>query len=261
MGFQPVLLGSQGDDLKRPQLKGWPTAVYTPEEVVDWPPANNLGIRCGQQENDWALTVFDFDEEATRIFPAWRQAITRFVNEQLVVVASHRGYHVYVYTETPQTSCTLAGRYVVENGRRRLLKLIETLGTGRLVVSAGSRHPSGWQYRFLGSYRYADIPFLTEEQYQACVTVARTFEERPPRPVITAVKQRSQWGDVQNCLEYARCYIGSPEKVEPNGDIRFLGQGGLLITANGRAWYSFSEDIGGGLRGLIAWHQGGGLAT
>jgi len=29
----------------------------------------------------------------------------------------------------------------------------------------------------------------------------------------------------------------------------------LLITANGRAWYSFSEETGGCLAELIAWHQ------
>ena len=55
--------------------------------------------------------------------------------------------------------------------------------------------------------------------------------------------------------DYARRYIGAAEQEERNGDIRFLGQGGLLVTADGRGWYSFSEETGGGLAELIAWHQ------
>ena len=75
LGLQPVLLGSRGDDLKRPLLKGWRTAVYTPEDVVRWSPRNNIGIRCGRQPGSCALIVFDFDEEARRIFSAWRQSL------------------------------------------------------------------------------------------------------------------------------------------------------------------------------------------
>ena len=33
LGLHPVLLGRDGDELKRPLLKGWQTAVYTPADV------------------------------------------------------------------------------------------------------------------------------------------------------------------------------------------------------------------------------------
>lgn len=267
LGFHPVLLGSRGDDLKRPILKGWQTAVYTPADIALWPAANNIGIRCGQQLNGRILTVLDFDEEAERIFPVWRKAITRFTDKQMVIVASHRGYHVYLFIPQPHRGCTLAGRITEANGRPRLHKFIETIGSRRQIVTAGSRHPSGWQYRFAGPYDYRHIPLLSEDEFHQLMTAARTFDERPPRP--TSASRRAnplkpaakpepypaELAGISNCLEYARCYLHSQEKVEANGDIRFLGYGGLLITADGRGWYAFSDDQGGGLAELAAWHR------
>lgn len=279
LGLHPVLLGSSGDDLKRPLLKGWQTAVYTPEDVLTWPPRNNIGIRCGLQRSlpragrgGRALIVFDFDEEARRVFPAWCGQVNGGgaplgLSQPLVIVTSGRGCHVYFFIEEEHPSRTLAGRYAPApdeaNGRKRLFKFIETLGTGRQVVSAGSRHPNGQRYRFshgLGrGTRYEDIPTLTAEQYQALVTLSKSFDERPTKPErslsVPPVKLNGKFSDIQNCLDYARRYIGTTEQVERNGDIRFLGQGGLLVTADGRGWYSFSEETGGGLAELIAWHQ------
>jgi hypothetical protein len=263
LGLHPVLLGSEGDDLKRPLLKGWRAAVYTPEDVGRWPPRNNVGIRCGQQRNNRALVVFDFDEEARRIFPAWVSQVNEWLNEPLVVVTSGRGCHVYFYTEEEHPGRTLAGRYALApdtaNGRKRLCKFIETLGAGRQVVSAGSRHPGGKRYRFSRGVRYEDIPVVTAEAYQALVALSKSFDERPTQPTRSlaapSVRRDSKFSDIQNCLEYARRCLGAAEQVERNGDIRFLGYGGLLVTADGRGWYSFSEETGGGLAELVAWHQ------
>lgn len=259
LGFQPVLLGNHGDDLKRPILSNWQTAIYTPADVALWPATNNIGIRCGRQLNGRILTVLDFDEEANRIFPAWRKAITRFTDKQMVIVTSSRGCHVYLYIPHVHRGCTLAGRNTKANGRPRLHKFIETIGTRRQIVTAGSRHPSGWQYCFAGPYDYRHIPILTEEEFQQLITIARTFDERPPRPQLRPATRPETYPNelagISNCLEYARTYLGGQEKVETNGDIRFLGYGGLLITADGLGWYAFSDDTGGGLAELAAWHQ------
>ncbi|HID54383.1 MAG TPA: bifunctional DNA primase/polymerase, partial [Anaerolineae bacterium] len=193
LGLNPVLLGSEGAGLKRPLLKGWQTAVYTPEDVSRWPSRNNIGIRCGWQRESLprasrgsrALIVFDFDEEARRIFPAWVSQVNEWLAEPLVVVTSGRGCHVYFYTEEAHPGRTLAGRYApapeTANGRKRLCKFIETLGAGRQVVSAGSRHPSGQRYRFSRGARYEDIPTLTADEYQALVTLSKSFDERPTK--------------------------------------------------------------------------------
>lgn len=263
LGLHPVLLGNKGDDLKRPLLKGWQTAVYTPEEVARWPVRNNIGIRCGWQQDDWALLVFDFDEEANRIFPDWLRQAARLVHEPQTIVTSGRGYHVYFYTDEAYPGCTLAGKYgevsSPANGRKRLFKFIETLGQGRQVVSAGSRHPSGHRYRFRSQATYTDIPYLSAEQYQQLVALSRCFDQRPKQPQRNSLAHPKQLTGllpgVDNCLTYARRFLSGAEQVERNGDIRFLGYGGFLVTANGRGWYSFSDEAGGSLPELIAWHQ------
>lgn len=261
-GFHPVLLGHAGDELKRPKLKQWQTAVYTVEDVRFWPSTNNIGIRCGWQRSGLALLVFDFDEAADRIFPDWLRQAAASVPEPLVIVGSGRGYHVYFFTETAYPGCTLAGAYGEvprSSGRKRLFKFIETLGEGRQVVSAGSRHPSGQQYCFRSQATYAGIPLLRPAAYEALVGLSRTFDLRPNRPqrkkVARPLQLTAQFQGIDSCLDYARHYLGAPERVEQNGDIRFLGFGGLLITANGRGWYAFAEETGGGLAELIAWHQ------
>jgi hypothetical protein len=268
LGLTPVLLGRVGEALKRPQLKSWQTAEYSVEEMAAWPVQNNLGIRCGRQRDslprasrgDRCLIVFDFDEEAERVFPAWQREAARISAHQPVIVSSGRGFHVYFYIPEEEAGRALAARYSHEDGRRRLHKFIETLGRGRQVVSADSRHPSGRRYRFVGPGRYGDIPFLSMSAYLSLVALSERFDERPPRPAPTSRRPAGVNRlpvEIRNCLDYARRYLAAEERVERNGDIRFLGQGGLLVTADGRGWYSFSDETGGGLAALVAWHQGG----
>jgi hypothetical protein len=208
---------------------------------------------------DWSLIVLDFDEEAGRIFPQWRRQAERIISYQSVIVTSGRGYHIYFYNRDDHRSRTLAGMFTPgEDGRKRLHKFIEILGRGRQVVSAGSRHPNGRRYRFLTVATYADIPRLPEPQWQRLVALSRTFDQRPApsgKKKFKPISLLNDPGGVGNCLDYARRFIGSEEFVERNGDIRILGQGGLLITPDGRGWYSFSDDTGGGLVDLIAWHR------
>jgi hypothetical protein len=281
LGLNPVLLGRAGEGLKRPLSKKWQQAVYSREQVARWPVAHNVAIRCGTQANGLNLLVFDFDEEASRVFPIWWYEAAPYLPALPVVVVSARGYHVYIYTSTPVRGQTLAAQRVEDNGhfdklrarRWRLVKFIETLGTGRLVVTAGSRHPSGHRYRFLspaGSEAtdiaaYAQIPLLPAKTCERLLALARGFDERPKPGRHRLARRRSQtegrakYGTAQygaaNCLDYARRYLGAAEQVEPNGDIRFLGWGGLLVTPDGRGWYLHSEGVGGGLADLIAWHR------
>lgn len=263
LGLHPVLLGRSGDDLKRPCLPGWQTAAYTLADVSRWPSRHNLGIRCGRQRDGRSLLVFDFDEEADRIFPAWFSQAERLNTQPLVVVSSGRGYHVYFFTDEAYPSRTLAGKYGRSSpsvhGRVRLFKFIETLGEGRQVVTAGSHHPSGRRYSFFSQASYTSIPHLSEAAYHQLIALARRFDQRPTRAqrrgTTPPVNFSGALQGIDNCLTFARRFIGTAEQLEGNGDIRFLGHGGLLVTANGRGWYSFSEETGGGLMELIAWYQ------
>lgn len=274
LGLNPVLLGRSGEGLKRPLYKKWQRTLYSREQIARWPVGHNVAIRCGTQANGLNLLVFDFDEEADRVFPAWWHEAAPYLPAQPVVVTSGRGYHVYVYTRMPVRGQTLAARRVQVDApydkhgasRWRLVKYIETLGTGRLVVTAGSHHPSGRRYTFFPATGdgaigtaitpYAQIPLLPAETFEMLLKLARCFDQRPqpkqgPRPRRRTVRPAR----ITNCLDYARRHLGATEQVEPNGDIRFLGWGGLLVTADGRGWYLHSEGMGGGLAELMRWHK------
>lgn len=255
LGLHPVLLGRQGDGLKRPLHKQWQTAACDAADAARWPAGHNVGIRCGRQPNGRSLLVFDFDAEAERVFPAWRAAAEQIIGCEPVAVSSGRGYHLYLYTPVEMGSRTLAARRATQNGRSRLLKFIETIGCRKQVVAAGSRHPNGRRYRFISGGGYGDIPAISVKQLADLTALARSFDERPAAAAPAANGTRRKPAGLGSCLDYARRFLDAAEQVEPNGDIRFLGYGGLLVTADGRGWYAFSEDTGGGLAELIAWHR------
>lgn len=256
LGLHPVLLGRQGDGLKRPLHKQWQTAACDAADAAGWPAGHNVGIRCGRQPSGRCLLVFDFDAEAERVFPTWRAAAEQIIGQTPVVVSSGRGYHLYLYTPVEMGSRTLAARRVAQNGRSRLLKFIETIGRQKQVVAAGGRHPNGRYYRFISGGGYADIPAVSVKQLADLTALARSYDERPsPSAALTRKPACQKPAGLRSCLDYARRFLGAAEQVEPNGDIRFLGHGGLLVTADGRGWYAFSDDTGGGLAELIAWHR------
>lgn len=264
LGLHPVLLGRAGDSLKRPQLKGWQTAVYSPDDVATWARANNVGVRCGEtRQRGRYLVVFDLDYNAAEIFPQWRKEAETIVGQPLVIVASGKGYHAYFYTPTEKRSKTLAAEQVTEDGRTKTLKFIETIGRQKTVVTPGSRHPSGKRYKFASKAKYADIPTITEKQYHELERLSKGFDKRPEKKAtVTAVSANGyvagtgELADVRDCLDYARRFIRAEEKQESGGDVRLLGHGGLILTADGTGWYCHSEEVGGGLADLVAWHQG-----
>lgn len=261
LGLSPVLLGGTFSDLMKPQLIGWQTADYPAVTFNWWPTKNNIGIRCGYQHRGRNLIVFNFDSEYRRIFPEWCERANQWVHEPMVVVSYGRGLHVYFYTDGPYPGSTLAGRYARDNrGYTWLETFIKTLGTGQCVGSVGSKYYNGRRFQFTSDAGYEAIPTLTAMQYKTLIAVSKSFDKRPTQPADKPAKRSqkedvSQANDYLDCLDYARQAIGTLEQVKWNGDIFFLKQAGLLITANGHGWYSFRDETGGGLVELIAWHQ------
>lgn len=280
LGLTPVLLGSSGDALKRPQLKAWQTATVTAGDVATWPARHNIGVRCGQTLRPGRfLVVFDFDYDAARIFPQWRDKAETIVKAPLVVVTSGKGFHVYFYTQTEKT----AQRLALSEDRQ---VLIETIGRRKQVVTPGSLHPSGKRYKFASEAKYADIPTVTNSQYKALAAAAVSFDRRPARPVVNRVASdpaslagTGELAGVTNCLDYAEKFIlpelsstlgdGSPRteitfsrRVDDAGkwvrreELYIHGYAGLKILTDGSGWYCHSEERGGGLPELIAWHRG-----
>lgn len=259
----PVLLGSSGDGLKKPIIPNWPELTTTADDARRYDDGrHNIGVRTGQQQNGQSLIVYDFDHDADAVFWPWLKQAQKSVKQPFVIVKTPGGgYHAYFLTSETTHSRKLAfSDKLNENGRP--LVRIETRGQGGQVVSAGSLHPNGGRYAFLNSsLGYDSIPSITPEQNKQLDTLSRSFCLKP-KPVVRQVKQASSQparpgGYAKDCLDYAYKYIGGETKKErKTGDIRFLGNGGLLITANGRAWYCHGDDRGGGLVELVEWNEG-----
>jgi len=259
-GLHPVHLGAGGDWLKRAVHKGWPTASYSLADVGAWASANNIGVRCGATRRGQYLYVFDFDKYAADTFPRWLAAV-RDILPDLVIVKTARGFHVYVLTDEAQQHGIIARD--ADNG-----VITEIRGEGQYVVGPGSLHPSGAYYEpTAGSL--ADIPTVTSDDFKKLVAFAaaddRRVEEGTIVPSLPGANTKhvsysqatsGELAGVNDCLDYARQHIGGERKKrEPNGDIRFEGNGGLLITPDGRGWVCFADQASGGLVKLIAWHK------
>ncbi|MEZ4641742.1 MAG: bifunctional DNA primase/polymerase [Chloroflexota bacterium] len=126
----------------------------------------NVGLVGGLVSG--GLLVLDFDHDAVAIFPAWQQALGALAAD-LPVVATRKGFHVYLRLPNPGGNRTLAWS---EDGRKR----IETRGEGGYVLAPPSRHPSGHIYHWLQGDQ-TTIPAVAA--VTAVFTVAAQFNERP----------------------------------------------------------------------------------
>jgi len=141
----------------------------------------NITVVCGQVSG--GLVVFDFDYEASHIFPRWWRAIGR-VSQALVVAKSFKGYHVYL-------------RVVGESVRNQKVAfneagnvLIEIKGEGGVIQAPPSRHPSGCRYQWRQG-NYTQIPHLTMNAYEYLLAEAQAFDRRPPKEEPTLAEMKA----------------------------------------------------------------------
>lgn len=135
----------------------------------------NISIVCGQVSG--TLVVFDFDYEASLIFPRWWRAIGR-LSQVLVVAKSFKGYHVYLRLAGEPTRNQKVAFNEVGN------VLIEIKGEGGVIQAPPSIHPTGCQYQWRqGSH--TQIPVLTVDAYEYLLTEARAFDRRPKKMLAT----------------------------------------------------------------------------
>ena len=146
----------------------------------------NVGLVGGQVSG--GLVVLDFDHEAAVIFPAWQERVGGLAAD-LPVVATSKGFHVYLRIADPGGNRTLAWS---RDGRKR----IETRGEGGYVlappsrldvssptwldVSSPTRHPSGHVYHWLQGDQ-TTLFTLTPAAVTAVFMAAVGFDERPPK--------------------------------------------------------------------------------
>jgi len=263
LGIHPVRLGTYGDGLKIPAkgTDGWEAANYTLDDVARWPANANIGARMGWRRDGLFMLAFDFDHDAHKIFPKWLAAAGDILYRPFIVQTG-KGYHVLVkMKDKPEYDNLLAAEFVDDGNKRRTRTLIEIRGEGQYVVAWGCKYPSGKTYKIVAGSP-DKIPTLTPNQLEELLHQAKNFNRRPEQKPREKGPQRQYKGvgslqGVNDCLDYAEKYIATRDGIvqEHDGQYRVTGNGGLLITPDRQSWYCHIDGQGGGLLGLIAWHQ------
>lgn len=181
----------KADGTKAPALSTFEeyksTRRATEEEIAQWfPDGETLGVAviCGKMSDN--LIVMDF--ETKEIFTSWQQlAIDEDLPvEDLPIVETPRGFHVYAKLSEPERGRKLASQ-IVENegddGVRRTKRevLIETRGDGQYVLGPGSPkechpfHRDGWEHRW--GPDVTETPKVSVEEWAGMIRCAQSFNE------------------------------------------------------------------------------------
>lgn len=162
-------------DKTRPSWKPFQDRPPNEAELRHWFARSDagIGIVCGLVSG--GLVVLDI--ESPELYERWRKLAAQLVDEAILatlpVVASGKGRHVYIRTETPPGNRKLAMR-----GRD---VLAETRGQGGYIVAPPSVHPSGKVYELLSGDLRA-VPLLDLGTAEALLDAARALapvEEHP----------------------------------------------------------------------------------
>ncbi|MGH2482798.1 MAG: bifunctional DNA primase/polymerase, partial [Ktedonobacteraceae bacterium] len=179
----------RADGSKRPALAGW--RIYQqrqvmPGELEHWFRTSERGIAVVTGEISGNLEALDIDSPA--IYRAWLARVREdsFVRPLYERVASGYleatpagGRHLLYRCSTIGRNQVLARR--VLTGTRRYQTLIETRGTGGLLIiapSGGRVHPNGKPYQLLYG-GVGQVATITPAERGQLLALARTFDETP----------------------------------------------------------------------------------
>lgn len=160
----------------------------------------SLGAVCGEGSD--GLEVIDFDD--AELFEPWLDAVAEEdedLSNELVVVQTRKGFHVYYYTDHIEGNQKLAQS---EDGN----VLIETRGEGGYVQCPNLNADD---YAFVNG-GYDDISRISETARDVLLSTARRYNQLYRRPYIPA----GEVGDGKPGDDYNN-RVGWPDVLEPHG--------------------------------------------
>lgn len=177
------------DGTKRPAVESWQPfskRLPTDDELKSlFSSVAGIGIPCGVVSG--GLEVFDFDEDADRVFGAWWDQLPPAIRGRLAVIETGGGgYHV------PFRCSEICGNKKIAFPVDRRKPYIETRGQGGYIVGVGSPltvHESGHPYIQVRGVPLPELPRLTPTERKTIWTIARTFDESKT----TAKKELADW--------------------------------------------------------------------
>ncbi|MEM8861252.1 MAG: bifunctional DNA primase/polymerase [Chloroflexota bacterium] len=138
----------------------------------------NLAAVCGPISGN--LLILDFDHKAESNFARWKELVGPIAS-YLPTAETGKGFHVYMKVKGE-------GRTLILARDRDDNVLIETRGRNNLCMLPGSRHPNGYDYRWVLKDE-TKIPTLTERQLFQVVGAASMLNQLPDEVCIQEPKK------------------------------------------------------------------------
>jgi hypothetical protein len=248
---------------KKPALPTWEeyhTRRSTPAEIKGWfgnGKQFNLGIVHGAVSDNYVSIDLDND---LGIFEAIGVVFPEMIKGRIEQSGSLKGYHIPLRLKAlpdfghdskqnrPRGNKTWKTMIGVVNIRAQFCQ----------TLSPPSLHPSGNRYRFAQKGPVTQLDNLNSFIEWLDLLAPPKREEAPaPRP--RAARPANSGSLIAQVLEAWPTAtevfreFGKVHEIqkEPRGGIRLLGNGGLILTEDEKAWYCFSDEIGGGI--IAAW--------
>lgn len=228
--------------------------ISTEQEITHWwqngyDQTFNIGLVHGKLDNGFTYATLDIDHD--------NGLMTQLVNDhdylfngRIEQSGSGQGFHFPLLLETvPDWG------YDQKQNRLRGNKTWKTsLGVlncrifGCQTVAPPSIHPNGQPYKFIQTGEILKLNNLDSLiEWLNKLTATNIIL---PKRVITStqddlVAQVEGYWDCMKVFEHFG--KASSPRTEVNGEIRLLGNGGLLVTSDLRHFYIFSDDFGGSI--------------
>lgn len=248
---------------KKPALPTWEeyhTRMSTSAELKHWfgnGKQYNLGVVHGAVSDNYVSIDLDND---TGIFEAIGTVFPEMIRRRVEQSGSLKGYHIPLKLKTlpdfghdhkqdrPRGNKTWKTLVGVVNIRARFCQ----------TLCPPSLHPSGHRYRFIQKGAITGLDNL-DSFVEWLDLLAPPKREEAPTPTPRPIRQGNGGSLIAQVLEAWPTAtevfreFGKVHEIqkERGGGIRLLGNGGLVLTEDEKAWYCFSDEVGGGI--LAAW--------
>lgn len=241
---------------KMPALATWEqyhTRLSTADEIKRWWGSGhnyNIGLVHGEVSGNYITLDIDHDsgliDEVYNVHPY-------LFKGRIEQSGSGEGYHVPLRVKQlpdfgldqkqnrPRGNRTWKTQIGILNIRARFCQ----------TVAPPSIHPTGNPYRYL-----QEGPITEVENLAALISWLNELAPPPtPKPVESKSLCAAHGSDLVaevkaywNVLKvFDNFTMAAQQRKEPNGEIRLLGNGGLLITEDLQQFYNFSDEFGGGV--------------
>lgn len=225
----------------------------------------NLGAVHGAVSGNYIVIDIDGD---VGVFSEIREQFPQMTAGRLVLSGSRKGYHIpIVLGELPDFGMN------AKQGRHRGNR---TWKTPRGSVNIRARYcqslvpPSihkdtGYEYAFIQDGPIIWLPDLSDfiewldrkapQSAREAKVDKRVHREYNSDSSSLRDVALSAWSTLEIFKYFGLLKKGTQE--EPDGNIRVLGNGGLLVDPGGEAWWCFEQDIGGGPIEAWGWQRFG----